>query len=137
MGRNLFDGPYASYSRQARPEVARPPGRAGGFDRCISHASQPESQSQRLEPKPNPEPEPEPEPDRQSQRREPKPSPNGRSRRGRPPPAITNQVRVFPSSWYAAAIVVDLLARLSWAIYISPGQQARYASVAPNTGSSH
>jgi len=34
-------------------------------------------------------------------------------------------VRVFPESWYLAAVAVDLVARLGWAVYISPGQQAR------------
>ena len=31
-------------------------------------------------------------------------------------------VRVFPTSWYVAGIVIDLVARLGWAVYISPGQ---------------
>jgi len=32
-------------------------------------------------------------------------------------------VRVFSDVWYVAGIVVDLVARLGWAVYISPGQQ--------------
>lgn len=32
-------------------------------------------------------------------------------------------VRVFNVYWYVAGILADLLARLSWAVYISPGQQ--------------
>ena len=32
-------------------------------------------------------------------------------------------VRVFPDSWYVAGIVADFVARLGWAVYISPGQQ--------------
>ena len=31
-------------------------------------------------------------------------------------------VRVFPTSWYVTAVGLDLLARLGWAVYISPGQ---------------
>ena len=32
-------------------------------------------------------------------------------------------VRVFPDSWYVAGILADFVARLGWAVYISPGQQ--------------
>jgi len=32
-------------------------------------------------------------------------------------------VRVFPTSWYIVGIIADLVLRLSWAVYISPGQQ--------------
>jgi hypothetical protein len=31
-------------------------------------------------------------------------------------------VRVFEPKWYVTAIVVDLVARLGWAVYISPSQ---------------
>ena len=31
-------------------------------------------------------------------------------------------VRVFPDSWYVVGIVADFVARLGWAVYISPGQ---------------
>ena len=32
-------------------------------------------------------------------------------------------VRALPDSWYVVGIALDLLLRLGWAIYISPGQQ--------------
>ena len=38
-------------------------------------------------------------------------------------------VRVYHPSWYVAAIFTDLVARLGWAVYISPGQQVVAAHV--------
>ena len=38
-------------------------------------------------------------------------------------------VRALPDEWYAFGIIFDLVARLSWAVYISPGQTVVEANV--------